>query len=105
MTQEVLDIQGKIHELFSAMKTLDDVEWVDSISDDHYPNVCPICDGFEEYRYSNDNVGHQEGCRLVESKRSLFRQAVELADQIPDGNLFLNLVTALYLGSPQPKFG
>ena len=105
MIQEVFDIHRKIHELFSAMKTLDGVEWIDSISDDHYPNVCPVCGGFQEYRYSDDNVGHQDGCALVKSKRSLFCQAVDLADQIPDGNLFLNLVTALYLGSPQPKFG
>jgi len=87
------------------MRVLDDVEWVDSITDDHDPNMCPSCGGFQSHRHSQENVGHREGCELVGARRELFRQAVDVASGMPDGNLFLNMVVGLHLARPVPRFG
>ena len=105
MNPVIFEKQRKIHELFSAMRVLEGVEWIDSITDDHYPNVCPLCGGFQAYKHSPENVGHRDDCQLVKTKRELFRQAVDIASSIPDGNLFINLVVGIHLSKPAQRFG
>lgn len=107
MNANVLKKQEKIHSLFGALRALDDVEWVDSISDDHNPNVCPCCGGWQESQYPQfqNHVGHRDDCRLVKAKRDAFLMAVDIASDMPDGNLFINLATALHLSAPAPRFG
>jgi hypothetical protein len=42
---------------------------------------------------------------LSAAKLDIFHQAVGIASSLPDGNLFINLVTALHLARPKPTFG
>lgn len=105
MKKELQIEQSKIHELFDVMRVLEEVEWIDSQSDDHYPNVCPWCGGYQEYRHNRSLEGHRSSCVFVKCIGSLFYQAVSIASEMQDGNLFLNLVVGLHLGKPRPRFG
>jgi hypothetical protein len=105
MTPEVFDKQSQIHEIFETMSALDEVEWIAAISDDHNPNVCPYCGGFQSYKYDPALEDHRPDCKFVSVRTKLFKRAVSIASSIPDGNTFINLVTGLYLKQPLPKFG
>jgi len=105
MTPEIFEKQSQVHALFGALRVLEEVEWIDAISDDHNPNMCPCCGGFQTSRYGQENVGHKADCGLRAAKLDIFHQAVGIASSLPDGNLFINLVTALHLARPKPTFG
>jgi hypothetical protein len=104
MTADVFDVQGRIFGLFGALGVLEDVEWSDSITDNHDPNMCPCCGGFQSSRHFSEMVGHRDECELVAARGALFREAVMLASGIPDGNSFLNMVTALHLSRSVPRW-
>lgn len=98
-TKIMLNKQSRIWDIFKTIKFIESIEWIDSNSDDHYPNVCPSCDGFQEYRYDKTLEGHKNNCEIILIKQKLFNMAVSIADELPDGNTFINLVIGLHLSS------
>lgn len=97
MINQLLEKQKKVFDLFSAMRTIEELEYSDSISDDGYPKVCHYCDGFQEYRYDKSLEGHKENCSLMRSKGNIFKLIVKECSDMKDGNYFLNLTTGMYL--------
>jgi len=100
-----LQTQDRIGGMFDVLRALDDGEWASQITDDGNPAVCPSCSGFDpnhcrhvESLLELGCVGHKPDCSFPKARRNAFREAVTLADTIPDGNLVINLMAGLYLG-------
>lgn len=96
MTRQLLQKQKKVFDLFSVMRTLEDLEYSDSVSDDGYPKICHYCDGFKEYKYDRTLEGHNENCLLMNNKNKVFNLIVQECSNMKDGNYFLNLTTNMY---------
>ena len=65
MTADVFDVQGRIFGLFGALGVLEDVEWSDSITDNHDPNMCPLLRWFPVFQVGSEMVGG----RVMQEKR------------------------------------
>lgn len=103
MKNEMLEKQSKIHNIFETMGVLEEVEWVNL--DDSCAKVCSWCDGFHKWKWDLALEGHSSSCKFVSVQGKLFKDAVDIASGLKDGNVFLNLVVGLFLGSRQPVFG
>ena len=94
-----LEKQKNVFGLFSIMRTMEELEYSDSVSDDGYPKVCHFCDGFKEYRYDKSLEGHKDDCSLMKSKGKIFELIIRECSNMRDGNYFLNLTTEMYFNN------
>ncbi len=99
MNQQLFKKQTKVFNLFSVMRTLEELEYPDSITDDGYPKVCHFCDGFKEYRHDKSLEGHKDDCQLTKNKGKVFNLIVQECSDMEEGNFFFNFVTGMYFNN------